>query len=140
MNKKLITFASAAALAVALPAAAFAHGLGSDLHLGLNSNSNVQAFFHRGEDRGDHKEKAASGSVTAVSSTGFTLKANNGSTYTVNTAEAQIIMQAFGNKISLADIHVGDSIRVNGSLNSSDASQIDAKVVIVSPANTHPAS
>ena len=71
--------------------------------------------------------KSVNGSVTAVSSTG--------SSVAVNTAGAKII-NAYGAAITLSDISVNENAMVQGSEN---GSQINATLVVVTPASTHPA-
>ena len=79
--------------------------------------------------------KSVNGSVTAVSSTGFSLTAKDGSSVAVNTAGAKII-NAYGAAITLSDISVNENAMVQGSEN---GSQINATLVVVTPASTHPA-
>lgn len=86
-----------------------------------------------------NKQKTHSGTVTAVttaSTTGFTLLAENGTSFTVNTQNAKIT-KAFSGDIVLSGIHVNDKATVKGSV---DGTVITAKTVVVTPANTHKAS
>jgi hypothetical protein len=147
--KKSIKYISALALVLTImPMAAQAHG---------NKNSedkdrlkaNISAWFQKGE-RGDDRfrsrdidsildEKAnlqyKSGKVTAVSSASFTLTAEDGTVYTVNTSGATF-NTAFNGSFLQANLKAEDYVRVKGSVS---GNAITAKTILVSPANTQPA-
>ncbi|MFA5954086.1 MAG: DUF5666 domain-containing protein [Patescibacteria group bacterium] len=93
-------------------------------------------------DRGDTENPSeqkrmavVTGTITAVSSTGFSMKTKDGETMTVLTTNAEL-RRAFGSVIVLADLAVNDNVWVKGA---QSASTITAKVVYDLPANTHPA-
>ncbi len=81
-------------------------------------------------------ERRAKGTVTAVSSNSFSFKTEDGKVFTVGTTNAKITSQ-FKGIIALADVHVNDKVGVS---EITAGSQITAKTVVVTPANTHPAS
>lgn len=142
--KKLAAFAAVATL---LPLSALAHDSGGnlDLRLGLNGQAQEQTYDNDNEnDNRDmglankllsdfHFRNNVKGSVTAVGTSSFDLKAKNGTTFTVNVASAKLL-SVFGNTIALSDIKVGDNASVKGTV---DGSQVSAVAVVITPANTH---
>lgn len=76
------------------------------------------------------------GTVTATSSTGFTIKAKDGTTFTIDTDSAKIVRIPH-TVIALAGINVGDTVHITGQKTDSDS--IKAIVVYVLPANLKPA-
>lgn len=91
---------------------------------------------NKDEDNGQVADEVRlMGTVTATSTTGFTLKTEDGSVFTVNTGSAKLT-QAFSGAITLADIMVNEKAEVSGSLN---GSVISAERVVLTPANTHKA-
>jgi len=126
--KKITKIIAALAILTILPMSALAHNNDNDddNKIGLKLQSQVLK----------RRNLTISGTITAVSSTGFTLQSTATITpFTVLTADAKII-QAFGMKIHLADIHVNDKAKVKGTV---EGSVIMAKKVVVTPPNTHPA-
>ena len=115
--RRFTTFAAGAALLMAiLPGLASAHG------------NNAEAREH---------DRVRSGTVTAVSTSGFTLKARDGTVFTVNvTSDTKLTLVGTG-AIKLSDITVNANALVTGKV---DGTAITAKVVVVTPANTHPAT
>src|SRR6185295_11459683 len=137
---------SAVGLIAAMPFMALAHndGKGFDKNVSIQSNNSVRAsldnmfraFNHDGnKNKDDKNNQRFTGTVTAVSSTGFTLNADNATSYTVNTGSSQL-MSAFGGSILLGNISVNDKANVKGSVS---GSVITADKVVVTPPNTHKA-
>jgi len=81
------------------------------------------------------EQESFSGTVTAVGSTSFNFKAEDGTMFTVDTSNAKIV-QAFGSAITLNSVVVGDNAKVNGTVN---GNIITASRVMVTPPNTHKA-
>ncbi len=132
--KKLTKIAAAFAVVLLLPTMALAHNNGEDKNNG--NGINIKNLFHQdNKDKTEFRinDKFKSGTVTAISSTGFNFTTSEGVSFSVNTEGAKIT-RAFDGKIELSGIHVNDKVRVVGSL---DGSNITAKVVVVTPANTH---
>ncbi len=115
----------AVALTTILPFAASAH---SD-----DSNKSEKREEKREHKSQSYEHKAFTGTVTALSTTGFTLTSANGTVYTVTTANAQM-KHPFDGSIVLADIKVNDKVVVKGTLT---GTTIAAKTVLDMPANTH---
>ncbi len=135
MNKLTLTkYITTGAMALSiLPFMASAHGMDNE---NKGEKSEYKSFFGERFDRDEQNEhKAFTGTVTALSTTGFTLKDANGTVYTVTTANAKLVKPFLGS-IVLADIKVNDKAVVKGSLT---GTTIAARSVQVMPANTHPA-
>jgi primosomal replication protein N len=141
-------------LAVALVAVGFLPGLAfaknsepikHGLALGLMANHSslitpMPLVKLRGNDNDQdnqpgHKQ-AVNGTVSATASTGFTLTDSKGTVWTINTANTTIIT-AFGQTLALDSITVGSHANVQGSVS---GNTVTASRVVISPANTHPAS
>jgi hypothetical protein len=122
---KILAFATI--LSLAAPIAAFAHGNGLENGKGLK----LGLKLHNGVDL--RQTKHYEGKVTATSATGFTLLTENKGSFTVTTSEAKIT-DAFGAALTLGSIHVNDNASVKGVVN---GTTINAKLVVVTPANTH---
>lgn len=133
MNK-LTKYITTGAMALSiLPFMASAHGMDNE---NKGEKSEMKSYFGEHFDRDEQNEhKAFTGTITAKSATGFTLKDANGTVYTVTTANAKLSTPFLGS-IVLADIKVNDKAVVKGSLT---GTTIAAKSVKVMPANTHPA-
>ena len=133
MNK-LTKYITTGAMALSiLPFMASAHGIEKE---NKGDNSENRSYFGEHFDRDEQNEhKAFTGTVTAISATGFTLKDANGTVYTVTTADAKLV-KPFVENIVLADIKVNDKAVVKGTLT---GTTIAARSVQVMPANTHPA-
>lgn len=135
---------AALALAVVLPGMASAHDKGRaevkasakadvDIH-----EKGIRIFEHKNKDRGfgtDSLNLFYKGTVTAVSSTGFTMKDKNGVSTTVNTAGAAYI-RVPRTPITLSDIRVNDSVWVTGT---KSGTAISASVVYAMSENVRPA-
>ncbi|GEM_PF-3005182 len=147
MNK-IIKIAASLALLAVLPVAALAHeeshvGVKADVKAEVKSNNGLHLGWlkdHNGDGDGEHADRKLEfkrGVVTSVSVSGnsFVMTAENGGSFAVNVANAKITT-AFKGNIQLADIKVNDKVSVVGEIN---GSQITAKFVVVTPANTHPA-
>jgi hypothetical protein len=95
-----------------LPFAAFAD---NSVGVNVNAGTNVQSGDQHDDamSKKTHKIHAATkvGTVTVLSPLTFT--AGNGGTYTIDTSATKFL-RAFGAKMSLADIQVGDKIQVRG--------------------------
>lgn len=129
MRKLLQTVAIALGFLILSPALTLAHNDSKD---NGNKGSDIRGKIHFDWNFSRHQ----SGTVTAVSSTGFDLKNEGGTTYTVITANAKIT-KAFGGTIALADIHVNDKASVKGKTTNN---QIEARTVVITPPNTHKAA
>ncbi len=75
------------------------------------------------------------GTVTATSSSGFTIKAKDGTIFTIDADSAKIV-RIPRTVIALADINVGDAVHITGQKSGND---INASVVYVLPVNLKPA-
>ncbi len=146
MNK-IIKIAASLALLVILPVAALAYegshiGVKAEVKAEVKSDNGLHLGLFKdhdgdGDEHEDAKLQFERGVVTglSVSANSFTMTAENGDSFTVNVANAKITT-AFKGNIQLADIKVSDKVSVVGEVS---GSQINAKAVVVSPANTHPA-
>jgi hypothetical protein len=144
MKKKFIMATSTAALVLMAGAPAYAESGASFMHEGrldLNlgkvtrilerkDKDNDERRDERRDRKEDRKEHATStvgvhGSVTAISSTTITVLGKNDVVYTVNAANAEI------EHGTLADIAVGDTVKVKGTLEGSviTATEIEEKEV-----------
>lgn len=135
MNKLTLTkYITTGAMALSiLPFMVSAHGMDNE---NKEDKTEMKSFFGEHFDRDEQNEhKAFTGTVTAKSTTGFTLKDANGTVYTVTTADAKL-STPFAGSILLADIQINDKAVVKGSLT---GTTIAAEFVKVMPANTHPA-
>ncbi len=137
-------FAIALAVLGLLPLAALAHD--------NNTQTGSVKIFANTEERAELNNKAnlankiinswpwrfhksVTGKVTAINSTGFNMTAKNNKTFTVNTPSTTILT-VYGTTIGLSGIKIDDNVMVLGTQN---ASTINASLVVVTPANTHPA-
>lgn len=146
MVKFIRYFAIGAILAMILPTAALAHGTdGQDGD--KNDDQGVRVFGQFRDDNNEFravnldrllgaKNRAFVGTVTAVGSNSFTLKADNGNVYTVNTTSSTAFSLPFQGTASFASIHVNDMAKVKGNIT---GTVIAAASVVVLPANNHPA-
>lgn len=113
------------------------------VHVLGENKRNADRNADRNDDRGikqyNNKNYFAnlfySGEVTAVSSTGFTIKTNNNTTFNVNTESAKII-RIPRDVINLSEIQVGDTVHVTGT---KDEGVITASVVYNMAQNLKPA-
>jgi hypothetical protein len=116
---KFKTFAASAAIAsVMLPGLALAHNdnkVITKIKTAIKINQNIN------------------GSVSAVGTAGFDLKKPDGSTYNVLTASSSI-SNTLGLSLKLSDIKVNDKASIKGDIN---GSQVTAKKIVITPANTH---
>lgn len=117
-------------------------GVKADAKTDVSAQGSVNGFVQNLERRdGDNDNDANEnnhhlmGTVTAISSTGFTLTTADGSVFTVNTQNASLT-QAFVGPITLTSVLVNDKANVEGSLN---GSVMSANHVVVTPPNTHKA-
>lgn len=127
-----------AVLAMLLPTVTFAHG---DDHEGDDRRGDDRVFNLSINHDQDHLDRARIGTVTAVGSNSFTLKANDGKVYTVSTTNAQIT-GPFNNTVAFSTIKVNDKARVKGMVDATTTPGsllIAATRVVITPANTHPA-
>ncbi len=131
---KLTKYIATGAMALSiLPFMASAHGFDED----KGERTEMKAYFGEHLNQGlQYEHRAFTGLVTALSTTGFTLKDANGTVYTVVTADARLV-RPFTGSIVLSDIKVNDKAVVKGELK--DNNTIEAKSVQIMPANTHPA-
>ncbi|TSC61322.1 MAG: hypothetical protein Athens041674_810 [Parcubacteria group bacterium Athens0416_74] len=141
MKKKFIMATSTAALVLMAGAPAYAESGASFMHEGrldLNLGKVTRILEHKdkgnNEEKRDRKEERKEhaagtvgihGSVTAVSGTTITVLGKNDVVYTVNAANAEIEHGTF------ADIAVGDTVKVKGTINGSviTATEIEEKEV-----------
>ncbi len=128
MHKKIIATGAVLSLLAATPVIADSNtSHKGESHLGFNLGSIVRVLAHeQGDDRKEenaqkHENKghasstatttvSVAGNVSAISGTTLTLQGKNGAVYTVNAANASV-----SNGV-LADIKVGDTVKVNGTL------------------------
>jgi hypothetical protein len=150
--RKFLKYAGLLALlAVLLPQAALAHSpkfLGPPIRVESDDKGNNTESKHEvgnielKEVEVEHHSRT--GTVTAVGTNSFTLKANDGIVYTVNTTGAKL-MGPFGTVLAFSDIHVNDKANVRGTVDATTNTippgvrMITATSVIIIPANTKPA-
>ena len=105
--------------------------LGNRFNLRHKTEANVEV-------KKEQRMAFGAGVVTAISSDGFTFKAENGSVYTVKVANAKLFRLSVdgNNAIQLSGLQLNDKVVVRGSITDST---LDAKVVYAMPAHTHPA-
>ncbi len=140
-TRTIFMAATASIVAVlALPGMALAHSKGeSKGQHRENGSKTVNSFGVRVQD--DSRLGVGlwglsyGGTVSAVSTTGFTLQTPRNSAYTVNTANAKIVRLPH-TTIGLSDIAVNDKVSVTGTVN---GSTIDASVVFDLKPNLKPA-
>ena len=111
------------------PVAAFAHGNG--IHVDGNSHIAI-ALGHFREHR-----STINGSVTASGSSQLTVKAKNGTVYTVAVDASTKLVKPFNVPIVFGDIHVNDNVQVKGVIT---GTSVAAASIVVTPANTHVAA
>lgn len=139
--RKTVLAVTASIIAVlALPGMVLAHGKGESKGPHRESGSKtVNSFGVRVQD--DSRLDVGlwglsyGGTVSAVSTTGFTLQTPRNSVYTVNTANAKIVRLPH-TTIGLSDVAVNDKVSVTGTVN---GSTIDASVVFDLKPNVKPA-
>ena len=155
MRNKLLRYIAAGAMLVMLaPFAAQAHSDDGLMTFGANFKSDANAEFRHQDSDSEHDvdndrdergvlnlnnffaHPTRVGTVTAVSGSSFTLKANNGIVYTVNTSGSTTFNFPFKGSATFADIHVNDMARVRGT---ASAQVITAASVVIIPANNRPA-
>lgn len=110
-NKVSMLAMAFASVAVMTPTLAFARGNGIDD--GPNHHVNENVNDDHGQNHGLAVKSDFKGQVTAVSTTGFTMKTRAGNTITVNTETAQLLRKP-NTTITIADIKVGDEVVVMG--------------------------
>lgn len=120
-------FASAALVATLLTTTPALADSGKDKHedgdQGLHLGSIVRVFAHeRNEARKEHKDdnhhdglSHISGRVAAINGTTLTVEKQSGTTYTVNAASSTVV-SGNGGALTLADVKVGDLLKVEGAL------------------------
>lgn len=139
MKKKFIMATSAAALVLMAAAPAYAESGASFKHegrfdLGLGKVTRLLEHKDKDGDKRDHKEDKKNfatttvgihGSVTAISGTTITVLGKNDVVYTVNAQNAEV------EHGTLADIVVGDTVKVKGTINGSviTATEIEEKEI-----------
>ena len=122
---------AAAAIILVLPSLALAH---NERDNDGRAEAKIKTDLRLRLENHFRKDRHLNGTVTAVSSIGFSLQTEATTTpVTVNTVDAKI-MKAFGMTITLADVHVNDKAQVTGKF---DGSVFKANTVMVTPPNTH---
>lgn len=103
-----------------------------------NKDKHEDRGLHLGQfkNRGFFPNMFYNGTVTAVSSTGFTIETKDDTQFVVDADSAKII-QIPRTVVALGDIDVGDTVHITGTKTSDDG--INATVVYVMPANLSPA-
>lgn len=106
----------------------------------LNLSHRDRAEVKVSENGEKHRALFKSGSVTAISSNGFTLLAEDGTSYTVDTSNAKLLRLSADGKamVALTDLKITDKVVVRGER--ADDGTLNARMVYAIPANTHPAS
>lgn len=116
------------------------HGPAIDAQTGIQVKGEEDNNKNKDNDQDDNgnpvKPQVVSGTVSNVSSSGFSLTDNSGMVWTVNAGSASI-MEAFGQAVSLSGVTSGSHANVQGT---ASGNVITANRIVVSPANTHPAS
>lgn len=133
--KKIISITSAfVALSLLLPATALARGGENDKKDDRGSfSSKARGWFNF------KKHRQLSGKVATVGSTSFTMTNKDGVVFTVNVNSDTKIKNVIGtDNLTLANIVVNDNVWVSGKKDE-NSSTVQAKNILVTPANTHPA-
>ena len=137
--RKFARFAAGVALVTLLvPSLALAHGgrgNGDDDDEG-GDDGRGRGFLHIGGNVGWRFHRARTGTVNSVGSSSFQMTVKDGTVFTVNVPDADIV-NAFGVTIQLADIQVNSRAVVKGSV---EGTTIDASKVLITPPDTHPAA
>lgn len=136
--RKLTRFAAIATLLaiIAGPTAAFAHGDGDHDKSGKDRLLRVKDNNDRDDRLFAKSHRAYKGTVTAVGSANFDLKVKDDTVLAVNVSADTKLLAVGGKTITLADIKIGDNAVVQGKTTDS---KIEARHVVIWPANTHPA-
>lgn len=130
---KYARFAIIAALLASMPSLAMAREARNSKSEDAQARASIQ--MHSEEDHSHENHHAVAGTITAVGTDGFTLKAKDNISYTVKTASTKF-MQVLGMKINLAGVRVDDRAVVQGSIK---GTTIDAEKIVITPAHTHKA-
>lgn len=130
--RKLLKVAAIAAFAFTLvPASAFAHGNGKNDKADQRGGNWMRKFKDYRKNN-----RQVDGTVTAVGTSSFTMKAKDGTVYTVNVSSTTKLEKPFNVAITFADIKVNNNVHVKGAV---DTNTITASVVVATPQNTHAA-
>lgn len=94
--------------------------------IGTKADTVIDAKLVRDLSVPPFTEITINGGVTAVSGSTITVKANNGTSYTVNIEVSDILVNRIWDKINISDIKINDRVMVYGTVSSTT---IDAKLV-----------